>query len=149
MVRRLCAARDKRALASGMKRIRVVAGIVERAGQVLCACRGPSQDQAGLWEFPGGKVEPGEDDATALVRELREELGIEVGVGQHVKTALWSDGQRWIELVGYRCILVDGEPTPREHAEIRWVEPGVLQSLDWAPADLPIVAVVSERAACT
>ncbi len=132
-----------------MKRVRVVAGIVQRAGQVLCARRGQSQDRTGLWEFPGGKVEAGEDDGTALARELREELGIGVAVREHVATAEWAEEGRLIELVGYRCSIIDGDPAPREHAEIRWVEPSGLSDLDWAPADLPIVAALSGRAACT
>jgi len=127
--------------------IRVVAGIVERVAHVLCARRGPDQDRSGLWEFPGGKVEPGEDDVAALIRELAEELDIQVSVAGHVATSVHTEGGRTIELVGYRCTLVAGSPVAREHAELRWMRPSALLELDWAPADLPLVrAIIGSRA---
>jgi mutator protein MutT len=122
--------------------IRVVAGILEQAGRVLCAQRGRGQDRAGLWEFPGGKVEPGEDDETALVRELAEELGIAVSVHEHIATSVHTDARRTIELIGYRCTVLHGTPEAREHADLRWLQPAELGTLTWAPADLPLVAAL-------
>jgi 8-oxo-dGTP diphosphatase len=124
-------------------RIRVVAGAIEEAGQVLCAQRGPDQRHPGLWELPGGKVEPGETDAQALSRELREELGVEVVVGSHLGTSTHDYPDLSIELVAYNCILYSGRPESLEHAEVRWVSPDSLGDLDWAPADRMLVELLS------
>jgi mutator protein MutT len=132
-----------------MRRIRVVAGIIERAGQVLCAQRGPQQDQPGLWEFPGGKVEAGETDAEALARELMEELGVAVKVGVLLATSVHRLPSAEIALLGYRCQMIAGDLTKREHADLRWVDIPALSDLKWAPADLPLVAaILSGSAAC-
>ncbi len=124
-------------------RIRVVAGAIEEAGQVLCAQRGPDQRHPGLWELPGGKVEPGESDAQALSRELREELGVEVVVGSYLGTSIHDYPDLAIELVAYNCILYSGRPESVEHAEVRWVSPDQLNLLEWAPADRVFVALLS------
>ena len=83
--------------------IRVVAGVVVEDGRMMVALRGPGMAHAGLWELPGGKVEPGEDDAVALARELAEELGIQVRVGGHVGTSEVPIGARTIQMHAYRC----------------------------------------------
>lgn len=114
---------------------------------LLCARRSAPESLAGLWEFPGGKVEPGEEAEAALHRELREELGIAVRLGAEVR----SGGPRgWVlnEKATMRVWLADvseGEPQPLEdHDELRWVplEEGALHALPWIPADFPIVDAV-------
>ena len=126
-------------VSAGAMRIRVVAGVIERGGEILCAQRGTSQRHAGMWELPGGKVEPGESDAEALVRELEEELGVIVRVGEQLGTSDHDYPGQAIRLVAYRCTIDQGQPVASEHAEIRWVAPGSLAGLDWAPADRPLV----------
>jgi 8-oxo-dGTP diphosphatase len=124
-------------------RIRVVAGAVMAGGRVLCAQRGPAQRHPGLWELPGGKVEPGESDRAALKRELLEELDIVVHVGRLLGTSDHDYPDLRVRLVAYRCTVVGGKPQALEHAEVRWVSPQELTALDWAPADRPLVAMLS------
>lgn len=81
-----------------MKIIDVVAAILEQNGRILLAQRGAGSDQAGLWEFPGGKVEAGESQPEALARELDEELGICARIGDHVGSNQWQQGERLIRL---------------------------------------------------
>ncbi len=129
-----------------MEELRVVAGVIVREGRVLVALRGPGMRLAGEWEFPGGKVEPGEDDATALARELREELGVDVRVGPLIGVSRHPIGARLLVLVAYRCALVAGEPSPVEHAEVRWVAPEGLSELAFAAADRPLLGAVADSA---
>lgn len=114
----------------------MVAGAILDGGRVLAARRGPGRAHAGLWELPGGKVEPGESDAQALARELMEELGIEVSVGACIGTSTW-EGR--LVLVAYACHVVVGEPVRTEHTELRWVPAASLGELSWAPADVPLL----------
>lgn len=125
--------------------IPVVGAVMVRDGLVLCARRGAGKHMAGLWEFPGGKVEPGETAERALVREIEEELGCRVAVGDLIVTATHVYAEKSIALSTYRCTLVDGEPVPIEHAEIAWIDPADLAALDWAPADLPTVEAITAR----
>jgi 8-oxo-dGTP diphosphatase len=118
--------------------IRVVAGVLMRTGRVLVALRGPGRPFAGQWEFPGGKVEPGEDDRTALARELHEELAIRVEVGDR----LGESRHGTLHLLAYRCTLQAGEPVALEHESIRWALPEELAALPWAPLDVPILDAV-------
>ncbi len=125
--------------------IRVVAAALVEDGRVLVARRAPHQRNAGLWEFPGGKVEAGESDAQALARELEEELDIEIAVDRWLAEAVHAYDWGSICLVALRCRLVDGQPTPLEHAELRWVEPEELHTIGLSPADLPLIdAIVAE-----
>lgn len=116
----------------------VVGAVIIRRGLVLCAQRGPGS-HAGLWEFPGGKVEPGETPEQALRREISEELLCEVAVGELVADTDYDDGQVALRLRTFRCRLKVGEPQPLEHAALTWLPPTELGVLAWAPADLPTV----------
>ncbi|MFT5679123.1 MAG: 8-oxo-dGTP diphosphatase [Myxococcota bacterium] len=122
-----------------MKIIRVVAGAIIKDGLLLAALRGPGMSQAGLWELPGGKVEPGEDDRSALARELHEELGITVAVGDFIASHDHAYPGKTVRLVAYACRIIDGALAVTEHAEIRWVSAGAIDGLTWAPADLPLL----------
>ncbi len=124
-----------------MKPLRVVGAALIGDGRVLAALRGPGMSDAGCWEFPGGKVEPGEDDATALVRELREELGIETEVGAPLGAARVGA----VELHLYVARVRDGAPEAREHAQLRWVDARSIGTLLWAPADRPFLDAVAAR----
>lgn len=120
---------------TGRTPTRVVAAVWRRDGKVFAARRPPGKQHAGLWELPGGKVEPGERDEDALARELSEELGVRVTVGAHVYTAATAH----IDLAAYEVESGDA-PTPTEHDAVQWVEPSQIGALAWAPADVPIVA---------
>lgn len=123
----------------------VVAAVLRDGGKVLACRRAPGRDAAGRWEFPGGKVEPGEEPAAALARELREELGVGVRVGALLDRSVTvrADG-RAIDLACYDCTL-DGEApvTSTDHDALRWLEPSRLGGLDWAEADLPAVRLLT------
>lgn len=97
------------------------------------------------WEFPGGKVEPGESATAALVRELREELGIVVQVGARLGVSR-TEG---LELELFACWIESGLPEAREHAELRWLSGEALAALDWAPADIPLLALVAQALGST
>ena len=125
-----------------MRQVRVVAGAILRDGRVFAARRGPGQRQAGLWELPGGKVEPGESDAAALARELEEELGIQVEVGGHLDENLHQYPDLAVLLVALACRLPAGEPQPTEHDAVRWLGPDELDAVVWAPADVPLLDAV-------
>ncbi|MGA2507809.1 MAG: (deoxy)nucleoside triphosphate pyrophosphohydrolase [Chitinispirillaceae bacterium] len=117
----------------------VACGIIERNDVFLAAQRGAGQSNAGLWEFPGGKIDRGETAETALVRELQEELGIEVAIT--AKLAPFSHAYPWIaiELIPFVCKIIKGEPHPCEHAEVRWINICNSDLLVWAPADIPVL----------
>ena len=132
-------------MSSAKAGVPVVCGIIERGGTFLAALRGPGQSNAGLWEFPGGKIRTGETAEAALVRELREELGIDVSV----RTALTANRHAYpdltIELIPFICSHFRGEPRPREHTEVRWVTVQEAQALEWAPADVPVLREYLDR----
>jgi 8-oxo-dGTP diphosphatase len=121
--------------------MRVVVGAVLRdgAGRVLAARRTSPPG----WELPGGKVEPGETEPAALARELREELGIEVDIGTRVgpDVPITDD----LLLRAWTATLTAGEPTALEHAELRWLDRAHLSTVDWLPADQPIVATLNRQ----
>lgn len=121
--------------------IDVVAGlIIDSAGQLL-ACRRPEgKHLGGKWEFPGGKVEPGESPENALTRELQEELEIIITVDRPLNPVTHDYGRGPIKLIPFLCTISKGEPQPHEHSELRWCPPSELPRLDWAAADLPILA---------
>lgn len=121
-----------------MGAIAVTAGIIERDGRVLLARRGSGGPLAGKWEFPGGKIEPGETPEECLARELREELGIETLVGERVATSIYDYGRGAIELLAYRVRILAGEPEPREHEALAWAPLATLSDYDLAAADMPI-----------
>jgi 8-oxo-dGTP diphosphatase len=138
----------------GTRREVVGAAIVDdlrRPGLLLSARRTEPSALAGGWEFPGGKVDPGEEHAEALRRELREELGVEVELGELLEGPLerggWPLGDDFVIWVWW-AVVVDGEPQPLEdHDVLRWLDRDSLYAVPWLPADLPIVRAVEERLA--
>jgi 8-oxo-dGTP diphosphatase len=119
--------------------VRVVVGAVLRDadGRVLAARR----ERPAGWELPGGKVEPGETEPAALVRELREELGVTVEVGDRVGPDV-PIGPDFL-LRAWTVALTDGEPAALEHAELRWLALDELDTVPWLPADRPIVTALT------
>lgn len=127
------------------KRIEVTAAVLVRDGKVLGARRGEQMSLAGFWEFPGGKIEPGETPEQALHRELKEELLIDAQVGDHLVTTEHEYDFGIVVLASFLCRLHEGEPKLTEHAEIRWFAPEDLLSVEWAPADVEAVELVLAR----
>ncbi len=122
--------------------MRVVAAAVVRDGRVLAARRSRPAELAGGWEFPGGKVEPGEADRAALAREWDEELGVGITVDAHIGTA--SDRQ--IDLVLYAAALDRGEPVAgADHDELRWLRADELDGAAWLPIDRELIPAVVAR----
>lgn len=124
----------------------VSAGVILRSGGVLLARRGPGKRHAGQWEFPGGRVEPGETPAQALKRELREELGIEAEVGAELARTrhVYDFGE--IELIAFLVPRFTGTPTLKDHDQLAWVTARDVTRYDLVPADVPVAeAVASHR----
>jgi 8-oxo-dGTP diphosphatase len=113
----------------------VGAAIFDAAGRLLAAQRAGPARHAGLWEFPGGKVEAGETPTEALIRECREELEIDIQVGPWVGKAAIDIGVLHI----YRASIISGRPQAREHQALRWLAPHELDDVAWIAADRPLV----------
>ncbi len=128
------------------KRVQVVAGLLEREGSILVDRRRRGTHLEGLWEFPGGKIEPGETPEQALVRELREELGVESTVVGIVATIEHAYPDFDLSLALY-AVEFRGEPAALEVAEVRWVPARELAALPMPPADVPLVDAVLKRQA--
>lgn len=125
----------------------VVGAVLVREGTVLCAQRGPDGALPGSWEFPGGKIEARETPQQALRREIREELDCAIEVGEKIITTTHEYDFGVVTLTTYFATLVSGQPTASEHAQLRWLLPSELLTLDWAPADLPAVALIRSQLA--
>ena len=120
------------------EKLHVVAGLISRGQKVFVAQRGPQQSAAGCWELPGGKVEFGESEQAALIRELQEELCATVTVG-----GLWGQsqvtvGERSIVMRVFHCQLLS-EVVLTEHQAQRWIGRAEVEQLHWAPADVPLL----------
>lgn len=124
------------------RQINVVGAVLISGDLVLAARRSEKMSLAGMWEFPGGKIEQGETARDALRRELVEELQCTVSVGDHVETTVHEYDFGVVTLSTYYCTIETGTPQATEHAELRWVPAAALGGLEWAPADLPAVARV-------
>ncbi|MBI1947223.1 MAG: 8-oxo-dGTP diphosphatase MutT [Deltaproteobacteria bacterium] len=121
------------------KHIRVVAALIRAEGKVLLTQRKPGKHLGMSWEFPGGKVEEGETDDQALIRELREELGVTVVVGTRCFETRHHYGAREMHLVVYRCRVVEGEPKALEAHALEWVDERRVGEREFLPADKPLV----------
>ena len=119
----------------------VAAALVDGEGRVLLQQRAPGRSMAGLWEFPGGKVEPAERPEAALVRELKEELGIDTDVRQLAPATFASAevGGRHMLLLLYVCRAWHGEPRPLDAVALQWLRPAEMHGLPMPPADLPLI----------
>lgn len=116
-----------------------MAAVIVLSGRVLACERAAPPEVAGRWEFPGGKVEPGETDRQALVRECAEELDVRVSVGERIGPDVPLAHGRAVLRV-FSVTLLDGDrPRALEHSAIRWLSPDELDSVPWLPADRPIV----------
>ncbi len=128
-----------------MKQIRVVAALMRQAddGRILITRRPDHGEFGGYWEFPGGKVEPGESDSDALAREIREELGVDVLVGAQFYSRVFEYRNFTLDFHILRCVLVAGEMRPIGVADIRWVMPSELTRYLFPPADADVVCLLA------
>jgi 8-oxo-dGTP diphosphatase len=131
-----------------MKHHEVVAAIIQRGNEFLCLQRGPSKYDyiSEKWEFPGGKVEAGETQEVALRREIQEELGMIIRVGRALLTVEHTYPDFKITMHGLQCTVESPELTLHEHIAYAWLTAPQLDTLDWAAADLPIVAKLQAQA---
>jgi 8-oxo-dGTP diphosphatase len=119
--------------------IHVACAIIEQDGLTLAARRSEKMSLPLKWEFPGGKLDAGESPEECLVRELQEELGIDISVGKPLQPATHIYSSFSVTLYPFICHITHGEITLHEHAEIIWLPPEELPQLDWAEADLPVI----------
>jgi len=119
----------------------VAAALIDGEGRVLLQQRPPGKPMAGLWEFPGGKIEPGESPESALARELHEELGITLS-GEDLRPITFASeplAGRHLLLLLYTLRAWQGEPQAHHATELRWITPAAMRDLPMPPADVPLV----------
>ncbi|PAE37832.1 (deoxy)nucleoside triphosphate pyrophosphohydrolase [Bacillus sp. 7884-1] len=123
------------------KLVKVVAAIIENENnEILCALRSPEMSIPNMWEFPGGKVEANEDIYSALEREIDEELECKIETTKEIFNDNIHEYETFIiNLISIKCKVIEGTPTPSEHSKLIWLKRENLDSLKWAPADIPAV----------
>ena len=129
-----------------MKETKVVAAVIEQKGSVLATQRGYG-DYKGRWEFPGGKIEEGESPEEALKREIREELGIEIEVGEYLTTVEYDYPAFHLSMECYMSRIEDGDIILKEHEASRWLNRDELLTVDWLPADIEVVLMLRNTGA--
>lgn len=120
-------------------RVDVVAAIIRRDQKILITQRRGDVHLAGLWEFPGGKVEPGESRKAALQREIREELGVEITVDREFFTVDHDYPSKSVRLFFFDCSIMRGEPQALDVADMRWVKPSELKDFEFPAADVELI----------
>ena len=131
-------------MTGGLPAIRVVAAVIVRDGWVLVCRRNSDRSEGGLWEFPGGKIEPGERPVDALAREIHEELGVEIHVDARIHRSTTDMGTRCIDLDTY-LTRIAGDPPVRstDHDTLRWLRTDELSSIEWCSPDQPVVKLIA------
>lgn len=124
----------------------VTAAVIEKDGKILIAQRKTGDALAGKWEFPGGKMEPGETPEQCLRRELMEEFGVDTRIGAYLCSSEFEYKHIHIELLAYRAEHLSGEFKLNDHDNIAWVRPGELKEYDLSSADLPVAAMLMKEA---
>ena len=125
-----------------MKTINVVAAVIMKEGRVFATQRGYGEFKDG-WEFPGGKVEAGESPEEALCREIREELEVEVNVGDLIDTIEYDYPAFHLSMKCYACTIAGGSPHLLEHEAARWLSADQLDSVAWLPADITLIPKIA------
>ena len=126
-----------------MKTVRVVAAVIRRDDRIFVTQRGYGAFKDG-WEFPGGKIEPGETPEQALVREIREELDTEIRVGDLIERVEYDYPDFHLSMDCYWCEVVEGHLELKEHEAARWLSREELFSVDWLPADIGLIGRIKE-----
>lgn len=121
-----------------MKTVRVVAAVIRSEDKIFATARGYGEFK-GQWEFPGGKIEPGETPQEALVREIQEELDVKIEVGNLIDTIEYDYPSFHLSMDCFWCIVTDGEITLKEAEDARWLSKDELYSVDWLPADMELI----------
>ena len=124
--------------------ISVTAAVIRRDGKILIGKRKPGGSCGGLWEFPGGKTEPGETPEECLVRECREELGVHLKVEEFWTEITHAYPDREVCLRFYFASIPEGEPSPLVHEELCWALPGELEKYSFCPAGAPLIRARAE-----
>ena len=119
--------------------VEVVAAVIRKDGKILITQRPDDVHLAKLWEFPGGKVEPGECLEAALQREIREELGVAISVADEFYTVEHAYPEKSVRLHFFNCVIEVGEPAPLGVADLRWVLPTGLTQFEFPPADAELI----------
>ena len=127
-----------------MKTIEVVAAIIHRDGAYFATQRGYGEFE-GMWEFPGGKIEPGESQETALKREIQEELGVDITIGELLCTTEYDYPTFHLTMHCYLCSVASGEIELREHKSAQWLTAETLDSVEWLPADEKIIVMLQAK----
>ena len=127
-----------------MPTIQVVAAIIIRNGEVFATQRGYGEWK-GWWEFPGGKIEPGECPQEALKREIKEELDADIAVGDLLDTVEWDYPTFHLTMHCYVCTLESESLSLNEHSDAAWLTKDTLESVKWLPADLVLLEKIAER----
>ena len=126
-----------------MKTIEVVAAIIHHDGKILATQRGYGDFKDG-WEFPGGKIEPGETPQQALIREIKEELDTEIEVVDYLETVEYDYPNFHLSMDCFFCTIKSGELVLKEHEAARWLTADTLDSVDWLPADRGLIKAIKE-----
>ena len=121
-----------------MKTVRVVAAVICSEDKIFATARGYGEFK-GQWEFPGGKIEPGETPQEALVREIQEELDVKIEVGDLIDTIEYDYPSFHLSMDCFWCIVTDGEITLKEAEDACWLSKDELYSVDWLPADMELI----------
>lgn len=129
-----------------MKHIEVVAAVIRQGDHIFATQRGYG-DFKDWWEFPGGKMEPGESKEDALAREIREELSAEIRIEKHLKTVEWDYPAFHLTLHCFLCSLATEEMHLNEHEAARWLDSKSIYSVKWLPADEDILPLIAEELA--
>ena len=127
-----------------MKTIRVVAAVIRKGNRIFATQRGYGEFKDG-WEFPGGKIEPGETPQEALVREIREELETEIRVGDLIDTIEYNYPTFHLSMDCFWCEIVEGSLELKEHEAAKWLDRESLYTVDWLPADVGLVERIREK----
>ncbi len=126
-----------------MKTIKVVAAIIIEDGKVFATQRGYG-DYKGWWEFPGGKVEPGEDPKEAIAREIREEMDTEIEVGELFDTVEYDYPEFHLSMDCFLCSVISGKLTLLEHEDAKWLLAEEIFDVEWLPADLGLISKIRD-----
>ena len=122
-----------------IRMINVVAAVIKNEGKILIAKRNLKKSQGGLWEFPGGKIELNESREAAIIREIKEELTIDINVESYIGEKIFNYPDKDVNLIALECKIINGNIKLLEHEDAKWIDISDLDNFEFAPADMFIV----------